>query len=115
MLIELAVPKNAGYTTVYGYLSEIVNGITKNITNNGLNGNITIDDEEYDEGILTVQDGDVIFNPDLEQAKNHKFISAFGEIIFSANGNHQGTITIIADGLMSINGNPVVINDSLSI
>ena len=113
VLIELAVPKNAGYKTVYGYLSEIVNGITKNITNNGLNRNITIGGEEYDEGFLTVQDCDVVFNPDLEQAKNHKFNLSFGEIIFSANGNNPGTIAIIADKQISINGNPVIINNNL--
>ena len=108
VIMEIAVLKNAGYKTVYIPKTDLVKNIFKRISETSIE-QILIDNN------LCVEHGDVSFNIDDPEADKKKFEVRFGEINLCAIGDDPGTINIQAQNQVSIKGNPVNINNNLSV
>lgn len=108
VIMEIAVLKNAGYKTVYIPKTDLVKNIFKRISETSIE-QILIDNN------LCVEHGDVSFNIDDPEADKKKFGVKFGEINLCVIGDDPGTINIQAQNQLSLKGNPVNINNNLSV
>ena len=108
VIMEIAVLKNAGYKTVYITKTDFVKNIYKRISQTSIE-QILIDNN------LCVEHGDISFNIDDPEANKKKFGVKFGEINLCAIGDDPGTINIQAQNQVSIKGNPININNNLSV
>ena len=107
-LMEFSIQDGLGFKSTCGKVDNITKLVTTEIENNPIE-QITI------EGNLCVEHGDVSFNIDDPDAGDKKFEAKFGEINLCAVGDDPGTINIQAQNQLSLKGNPVNINNNLSV
>lgn len=107
-LMEFSLSESGeNFKSVCGEVSEIENVVVNNITNSPIE-HLKIS------GDLSVLNSDVIFNKGDTNVNDRKFVANFGDITIRQVGD-VGTITLSANNSIKIDGNPVVINDNLSV
>ena len=107
-LMEFSIQDGPGFKSTCGKVDNITKLVTTELENNPME-QITI------EGNLCVGCGDISFNIDDPEAGDKKFQVKFGEINLCAIGDDPGTINIQAQNQLSLKGNPVNINNNLSV
>ena len=107
-LMEFSIQDGLGFKSTCGKVDTITKIVTTEIENNPIE-QITIENN------LCVEHGDIFFNIDDPDAGDKKFEAKFGEINLCAIGDDPGTINIQAQNQLSLKGNPVNINNNLSV